>query len=339
MSLTIFMQELETELEVIPEQRRQEIINDFDSQIKKAIDLGDTEEYLLKILGDPGKVAAKFIAEETVEEEPKPETKIEKNTDIKPVTGSIASEISQYDIESLVIKGEMVDVRIEAGNKFSLKFLSYTHKGHIDYQVDEKQLTFSHRGSKEKVKFNTIIDFMKKRKQLKKDELTIIWPSSLDEFTVNNENGKVIINNIEAAEFKVRTGEGPVECMKLSGNYGEFKSSMGTLKIEGSKFNNLHMETEMGKIHVAGVESERYNLITEIGKISLNNLTPDSDMNALSKMGSVSVNYRDKPKYTKIVARANVGKVKNALSKNKIEKQLYRAEYKSEMGAVKITKD
>lgn len=337
MPLKEFMQELEAELEVIPEDRRQEIVNDFEAQIKKAIELGDTEEYLLKVLGDPGKVAEKFIAQEIVEEEPEPE--ILKTTGIKPVTGSIASEISQYDIESLTIDGEILDVNIKAGNKFSLQFLSYTHKGRIDYQVEENKLTFSHSGSKEKVKFNTIIDFIQKRKQLKKDELTIIWPSALDVLNVNNANGKVVINNIEAAEFKIKTNEGPVECMRLSGNYGEFQSSMGTLKIEKSNFNNLYMETEMGKIFASSVESERYNLITELGKIVLNDLTPDSDMSALSKMGSVSVNYREKPKHTKIVAHANVGKVKNALSKNRIEEQLYRAEYKSEMGAVKITMD
>src|SRR5690625_4358030 len=117
MSLKIFMQELETELEAIPVQRRQEIIKDFDSQIKKAIDLGDTEEYLLKILGEPSSVAEKFIAQEAVEDEPESELKIETNTGIKPVTGSIASEIRQYDIESLTINGEMLDVNIEAGNK------------------------------------------------------------------------------------------------------------------------------------------------------------------------------------------------------------------------------
>lgn len=339
MSLKEFMLELETELKELPLQRREEILEDFDAQIKKAIELGDTEDHLLKILGDPRKVAEKFIAEEAVVEkrEPKPELKVEVNAAIQPVTGDTASEIREYNIEALTINGEMLDIIIETGSKFSIKFLSYTHKGHIDYQVDKNTLRFFHSGAKEKVKFDTIVDFVKKRKQLKKDELTIIWPSALDELNVNNKNGKVVINNIQAEEFKIKTNEGPIECMKLDSNYGDFRSLMGSLKIEKSHFKNLHMKTEMGKIHLAGVQSERYNLVTELGKITLSDLTPDSDMTAISKMGSVNVNYSQQPKHTKIVASANVGKVKNALPDEKIEKQLYRAEYKSEMGAVKIT--
>ena len=71
---------------------------------------------------------------------------------------------------------------------------------------------------------------------------------------------------------------------------------------------------------VDGYIARKYNMVTELGKIALDNLTADSDLKALSKMGSVSVNYREKPRFTKIVARANVGKVKNALEKNTIEK-------------------
>ncbi|WP_026858699.1 DUF4097 family beta strand repeat-containing protein [Jeotgalicoccus psychrophilus] len=340
MSLNEFITELDQELNVLPEHRRKEIIIDFEAQIKKAMELGDTEEYLLKVLGEPRKVAEKFIAEEIVEEEPeqKPEPK-PKVTEMvmHPVTGNFAAEMKDYNINQLVINGEMVDIKIEKGKKLGIKFLSYTHKGKLEYKAENAQLTIYHSSSKDEVKFNNIIDFMKKRKQLKKDELIITWPEKLDMLTVNNKNGKVIISDIEAEEFKVKTKEGAIEAAGLTGNYGEFQSAMGALKVESSDFRNLYMETEMGRITAGGVKAERYNLITELGKISLDNLTPDSDLKALSKMGSVSVNYRTPPENTKIVARAKVGKVKNALEENKIREQLYRAEYMSEMGSVKIT--
>lgn len=336
MSLNEFITELEKELDVLPDNRREDIVKDFKMQIQKAIELGDTEEYLLKILGNPRKVAEKFIAEEIAEEEPEPEQETQK-TGLQPVTGSFASDLKDFSINQLTISGESADIKIEKGKKLSIKFLSYTRKGKLEYETDNNQLKIYHRGSAGEVKFNTIIDFMKKRKQLKKDELIITWPKKLDMLTVNNQNGRVTISDIEAEEFKIKTKEGAVEAAGLTGNYGELQSAMGALKIESSDFSNLYMNTEMGKLTVAGVKSERYDLITELGKIALNNLTPDSDLKALSKMGSVSVNYRKKPKYTKIVARANVGKVKNALADKKIEKQLYRAEYMSEMGSVKIT--
>lgn len=336
MSLNEFIKELDQELNVLPENRRKEIINDFEKQIGKAIELGDTEEYLLKILGEPRKVAEKFIAEEIVEEQPEQQREV-KETIMHPVTGNFASELKDYNINQLVIHGEMVDIKIEKGKKLGIKFLSYTHKGKLEYTAQNNQLTIYHSSSKDEVKFNNIIDFMKKRKHLKKDELVIIWPEKLDMITVNNKNGKVVISDIEAEEFKIKTKEGAIETAGLTGNYGEFQSSMGALKVESSDFQNLYMETEMGKITAGGVKAERYNLVTELGKISLDNLTPDSDIKALSKMGSVSVNYRTKPKNTKIVARANVGKVKNTLEQNKITEQLYRAEYMSEMGSVKIT--
>lgn len=335
MSLNEFIKELDKELDVLPDSRREELVEDFKIQIEKAMALGDTEEYLLKILGEPRKIAEKFIAEEIIEEEAEEKPAV-KETAMQPVTGNFASEMKDYNINQLVIKGEMVDIKIEKGKKLGLKFLSYTHKGKLEYKTENDQLTIYHSGTNN-VKFNTIIDFMKKRKQLKKDELVIIWPKKLDMLTVNNKNGKVIISDIEAEEFKVKTKEGGIETAGLTGNYGEFQSAMGALKVESSDFKNLYMETEMGRITAGGVKAERYNLVTELGKISLDNLTPDSDLKALSKMGSVSVNYRTKPVNTKIVARANVGKVKNALEQNKITEQLYRAEYMSEMGSVKIT--
>lgn len=340
MSLKEFITELDKELNVLPDDRQKEIINDFETQIEKAIELGDTEEYLLKILGDPRKVAEKFIAEEIVETEPvqQPEQQSEvTKTTIYPVTGNFAAEMKNYNINQLLINGEMVDIKVERGKKLGIKFLSYTHKGKLKYETENNQLTIHHSSSKNEVKFNNIIDFMKKRKQLKKDELVLIWPGKLDMLTVNNKEGKVIISDIEAEEFKIKTKEGAIETAGLTGNYGAFQSSMGALKVESSDFQNLYMETEMGRITAGGVKAERYNLVTELGKISLDNLTPDSDLKALSKMGSVSVNYRTAPEYTKIVARANVGKVKNALEQNKITEQLYRAEYMSEMGSVKIT--
>lgn len=340
MSLNEFITELDKELNVLPEQRRKEIIEDFKLQIQKAIELGDTEEYLLKVLGEPRKVAEKFIAEEIVEEEPEQQTEQQREvteTIMHPVTGSFASELKDYNINQLVINGEMVDIKIEKGKKLGIKFLSYTHKGKLEYKAENNQLTIYHSSSKDEVKFNNIIDFMKKRKHLKKDELVIIWPEKLDMLTVNNKNGKVLISDIEAEEFKIKTKEGAIEAAGLTGNYGEFQSAMGALKAESSDFKNLYMETEMGRITAGGVKAERYNLVTELGKISLDNLTPDSDLKALSKMGSVSVNYRTAPENTEIVARANVGKVKNALEQNKIREQLYRAEYMSEMGSVKIT--
>ncbi|CAD2081348.1 hypothetical protein GCM10007275_21680 [Jeotgalicoccus coquinae] len=342
MLLNEFITELEKELKVLPEPRRKEIIEDFKMQIQKAMELGDTEEYLLKILGDPRKVAEKFIADEIIQ---KPEEEItaepaeikeEKVKSRQAVTGNFASELKDINISQLTINGETAEIKVESGKKFGIKFLSYTHKGKLEYEINNNQLTIHHSGTND-VKFNTIIDFMKKRKQLKKDELVIIWPHKLDMITIDNKDGKVTINDIEAEEFRIKTKEGGIYTAGLTGNYGEFTSSMGTLKVESSDFRNLYMETEMGRIVAGGVKAERYHLITELGKISLDNLTPDSDLKALSKMGSVNVNYRSEPRFTKIVTRANVGKVKNALENNKIAEQLYRAEYMSEMGSVKIT--
>ena len=343
MSLNEFITELDKELNVLPENRRREIIIDFETQIKKAIELGDTEEYLLKVLGEPRKVAGKFIADEIAEapeeEMTKEPAEIKKQAvkSRKTVTGNFASELKDINISQLIVNGEEVEIKVETGKKLGIKFLSYTHKGNLEYETINNQLTIYHSSSKDEVKFNNIIDFMKKRKQLKKDELVISWPGKLDMLTVNNKDGKVIITDIEAEEFKVKTTEGAIEAAGLTGNYGEFLSAMGALKIESSDFKNLWMETEMGRLTAGGVRAERYNLVTELGKISLDNLTPDSDLKALSKMGSVSVNYRTAPESTKIVARANVGKVKNALEQNSIKEQLYRAEYMSEMGSVKIT--
>lgn len=340
MTLNEFISELDKELNALPEDRQKEIINDFEIQIEKAIALGDTEEYLLKILGDPRKVAEKFIAEEIIENEPEQQPEQQSEVTEKmthPVTGNFAAEMKKYNINQLVINGEMVDIKIEKGKRLGIKFLSYTHKGKLKYEIEYNQLTIHHNSSKGEVKFNNIIDFIKKRKQLKKDEIVLTWPGKLDRLTVNNEGGKVIISDIEAEAFKIKTKEGAIETVGLTGNYGGFQSSMGTLKAESSDFKNLYMKTEMGRITAGGVKAERYNLVTELGKISLDNLTPDSDLKALSKMGSVSVNYRTAPENTKIVARANVGKVKNALEQNKITEQLYRAEYMSEMGSVKIT--
>lgn len=93
----------------------------------------------------------------------------------------------------------------------------------------------------------------------------------------------------------------------------------------------------MGKITAGGVKAERYHIITELGKITLDNLTPDSDLKAVSRMGSVNVNYRTEPESTRIIAKANVGKVKNDLENSEIAEADYRAEYISEMGSVKIT--
>lgn len=342
MSLNEFITELEKELNVLPEARRKEIIEDFKIQIQKAMELGDTEEYLLKVLGEPRKVAEKFIADE-ITEEPEDEIPAEPSevtegevSRRKPVTGSFAKELKDINISHLKINGEAVEIKVETGKKFGIKFLSYTHKGKLEYELSNKQLTIHHSGSND-VEFNTIIDFMKKRKQLKKDELVITWPNKLDMLTIDNKDGRVTINDIEAEEFRLKTKEGGIQAAGLTGNYGEFTSSIGTLKVESSDFLNLYMETEMGRITAGGVKAERYHLITELGKISLDNLTPDSDLKALSKMGSVSVNYRTEPKSTEITAKANVGKVKNALENNKIAKPDYRAEYMSEMGSVKIT--
>lgn len=340
MSLNEFIIQLEEELTVLPKDRREEIIAEFKQQIDKAMELGDTEEYLLKILGKPSNVAEKFIKEEVIEETETEtivkEQPVEKMK-MQPVTGNFAEELRDFNVHQLEIAGDMVNIKVQNGDKFGIKFLSYTHKGKIDYGVENGRLKIVHSGSQDEVKFKTVIDFMKKRKQLKKDELTIIWPNQLDKFEVFNKNGKVVIHDIEADEIKVSTEEGLVETAGLTGDFGEFKSSMGALKVESSEFKNLFMETEMGRITVAGVTGKRYHLVTNIGKIHLDNFTVDSDMKVLSKMGTVSVNYREQPKFTKIVARANVGKVKNALAKNKIEKQMYRAEYMSEMGSVKIT--
>ncbi|CEA03887.1 hypothetical protein BN1048_02244 [Jeotgalicoccus saudimassiliensis] len=346
MALNEFITELEEELKVLPEARRHEIIEDFKMQIEKAIELGDTEEYLLKMLGHPVKVAEKFIADEMIEE-PEQET-AEKLAEVtakqkevketrKSVTGNFAKELEGINILHLKINGESVAVKVETGGKFGIKFLSYTHKGKLEYELNNDQLTIHHSGSNKHVKFNTIIDFMKKRKELKKDELVIMWPHKLDRLTVNNKDGKVTVTDIQAEEFIIKTKEGGIYTAGLTGNYGEFTSSMGALKAESSDFRNLYMETEMGRIYAGGVKAERYHLTTELGRITLDNLSPDCDIKALSKMGSVNVNYRAEPEKTKIVAKANVGKVKNALENNIISKEGYRAVYESEMGSVKIT--
>ena len=99
-----------------------------------------------------------------------------------------------------------------------------------------------------------------------KDELVITWPEPLDMLSVNNKDGKVIVTDIEAEEFRITTEEGAIECAGLTGNYGELRSAMGALKLESSDFMNLFMETEMGKLTAAGVSSERYHLVTELGK-------------------------------------------------------------------------
>src|SRR5699024_10450787 len=86
-------------------------------QIQKAIELGDTEEYLLKILGEPRKVAEKFIAEEIAEEEAEPEQETRK-TGLQPVTGSFASDLKNFSINQLAISGERADIKIEKTNNW-----------------------------------------------------------------------------------------------------------------------------------------------------------------------------------------------------------------------------
>src|SRR5699024_12227703 len=121
-----------------------------------------------------------------------------------PVTAIIAAEMKDKDIKQLIIHGESAEIKVVTGKKFGIKFLSYTRKRKLEYEMDHGQLTFHHSGSND-VKFNTIIDFMKKRKQLKKDELVITWPEPLDMLSVNNKDGKVIVTDIEAEEFRITT--------------------------------------------------------------------------------------------------------------------------------------
>ena len=339
MSLDNFIKELNIELGVLSEQQRAESIEDFKSQIEKAKALGDSEEDLLKVLDDPKKVAEKYIRDIVVEEDAKKEEEIPEVPEdtIQAVTKDFASIVSKHDIKNLSISGTSVDVKVEAGHKLGFKFISYSHKGDLSYQINDNKLTLLHTGQKKNVRVHTIFDYMKKRKQMRNDELTITWPRELDELKINLSHGKISLSAINVSVLNVHSSEGLIEIDNIKGQDATIKSAMGRLISKSSQFKDLYMKTEMGKVILEDVKSESYYLISELGSVNLSGLTADSNIKAVSKMGAVNVKYKKEPTNTKVIAKANVGKVRNDLSKNTTVDSRYKAEFKSEMGSVKIS--
>lgn len=346
MTIENFIKELRDELRVLPVEQRDEIINNFELQIERAKALGDSEADLLKVLDDPKKVAEKYIRDAVVEEEEVTETeKIvevlenaeDPEVEIQPVTADFASVVNQYDIQKLMVSGTSVDVKVEAGHKLGFKFISYSHKGDLKYQIKDGQLNILHTGQKKTVRVHTIFDYMKKRKQMRNDELTIIWPKSLEELTVDLRHGKISLAHINAEVLKLHSSEGMVEALNVKSKSAEIKSAMGRLVSRNSQFDRLYMKTEMGKIILEDVAAEHYYVISELGSINLTGLKVESNVKAVSKMGAVHVKYKKAPKLTKVIAKANVGKVHNDLAKDQIVDAFYKAEYKSEMGSVKVS--
>lgn len=339
MTLDNFLNELRDELGILPEEQRDAIIDRFKVQIERAKDLGDSEADLLKVLDDPKKVAEKYIRDTVVEEEATEEEKIVEvpEGEIQPVTADFASVVNQYDIQKLMVSGTSVDVKVEAGHKLGFKFISYSHKGDLSYQIKDGRLNILHTGQKKNVRVHTIFDYMKKRKQMRNDELTIIWPKSLDELNVDLRHGKISLAHINAKNLRLHSSEGMVEALNVKSRSAEIKSAMGRLISRTSQFNELSMKTEMGKIILEDVGSDYYHLISELGSINLTGLKVESNVKAISKMGAVHVKYKKAPQSTKVVAKANVGKVHNDLAKIEIVDSRYKAEYKSEMGSVRVS--
>lgn len=323
-----FIKELERELKTLSPSTRNEILNEYQIHIDEALENGETEAEILKQLGDP-----KELAEEIIELEGAEVT----DTPTKFNSSNVIQDFNPEDIKKIDVTGASLKVSIIQSDRFEMKFHSYFENDLFDYTVHEDELMIQHDDPQNTSSSWSFMDFIRSRPNSRPDQLEIHWPTNLEQLNIKSSIGTVLVDGIASQQFNVDTDMGSIKGKNLIGVNGEFNTNMGSAELKGSTFDVLKLSSNMGKVTVLDTDANSYDLYTDMGKVEAKNLNPNSHIKATTSMGSIDACYKEAPVHTKVVTTSSLGKVKNELPQSMMGDADYLAEFKTDMGTIKIS--
>ena len=183
------------------------------------------------------------------------------------------------DIKSLDLNINAADIKIEKGEKFSIKAENLVSKikvkeedGILKVKQNKVRITTQSAGS-----------------------IIITIPTKLDKFVLNGGAGKVDITNLKAKKAKLSLGFGSVKISEVDLGPTDISGGAGKISIEKSAIQDLDLSSGSGSVRINSELTGKSKINCGVGEIDIL-LVGDEDsykITAEKGLGNISINNKN----------------------------------------------
>lgn len=250
-----FLYQLESELRLLKEEERKDIIRDFREYFLNGRAEGKKDEEIIESLGPVKELAQELLAAYSEEEFV---TNVEMNSTIITNIKNVDIKADKADITIIPSNDDKpyINVKDQDGKtKAKMEIVNDTLIIRVSREESIKKFLFIH------LSLSVFADV----------HVTIQLPQKLYErLIVENGSGKIDIDSIQVKHSKIETDNGKINMRSILASTLKAKSDNGRIVIEHSNFTNAVASTDNGRIVVNKSRAEKFEFSTDNGRIELN---------------------------------------------------------------------
>ena len=166
-------------------------------------------------------------------------------------------------VTAVEVNSRNVNILVNAGEDFSVE---------SEYMAEEPAISV--RNGVLVVDFNSKWHFNIGFIFSNSEELTVTIPNGmLERLRVSNNNGRIVVENVNASEVSISNDNGNISISDVNTNFSNIKNNNGRIKVERLTGERLNMKNGNGGIIVEDVDSDTIDITNQNGSIRAENIT------------------------------------------------------------------
>ncbi|QTD42614.1 DUF4097 family beta strand repeat-containing protein [Sporosarcina sp. Te-1] len=325
-----FIAELERELERLPLDERNDILQDIREFFLHGRTDGKSDDEIAASLGSPSKIAAELLASYPFSEQTIVETNDTDqvitipndeyvNVDIQVQHGSLTLLPSANSVTTVELSGANERLELEAeviGDTLVVKLRQKFHWSFLfNFNVKAVALrVFIPKRLYQSIAMKTDNGRIQTEKMLCKS------------MTAQTDNGRVVVSEVATSVLHAESDNGRIEIEKVQTDQLKAKTDNGRVSMRNVDAETIYAESDNGRIELEDVTGE-LTATTDNGRIILNSEDINRNIDFQTDNGSIEIHSRNTPTDVTIYAKTGHGRIDVYGEKNK--KTVFGAGYHS----------
>lgn len=301
-----FLIELESALNRLPEDERQDVIQDIREYFMDGKEDGKSEEELAASLGSPQAIADEILPSypvETVHSDIQEVIKIAQsytNIRINVQHGSLIVKPSSTDETTVKLAGKNDKLRLTAevvGETLSIHLKDVRRFFSFSFNFSPVTLTVQ-----VPKKLYEMIELYTDNGRITANQLLS------KTFKAESDNGRIQLESIAATSLSGETDNGRVDMKKIQADHVHAKTDNGRIEMNHVDAQKVTVQSDNGRIELSNIAGALYSK-TDNGRITLKTVGLDRNIEFNTDNGSILIESEKEPTNVTIMAKTGHGRI------------------------------
>ncbi|WP_318616369.1 DUF4097 family beta strand repeat-containing protein [Sporosarcina sp. YIM B06819] len=306
-----FISELETALNQLPAEERNDILQDIREYFTDGRGDGKTESVIAASLGSPAQIAEELLGSYSFEEN---------KVDIASSNKVITIQDDRFTNVAINVQHGALIVRPSHNSITTVELVGATDKLQLTAEVVNDTLV---------VRLKSISHWLFMFNfNMKAVTLNVFIPKKLyQSFAMKTDNGRISVEKLLAKKMDVNTDNGRIQLSEIAATTLIAETDNGRIEMDKVQADHMRMKTDNGRIEMRHVEAESIGVESDNGRIELEHVTGsivgttdngritlqtdtlDRALDFRTDNGSIVIQSSSKPTNVTILAKTGHGKI------------------------------